>query len=221
MLTLKKFFFKGDGAVQLPEDVRAALEVWRNKAAASTDELHFHVRYVIVDIVTSGMNSESDELLGISAVAVRQARILPQDALSLDLTAIGDDPAELDRQLMAFLKFVDKSPMACYHVPYVGGFLQKLFKARLGLDFQPQWVDLAWLLPSMFEDKAHSVMPLDHWIDALGLDAGSGRRDSMANVLLLARILQMLLVRASGKEIDTAAKLIDESRASNHLRRGY
>ncbi len=82
-------------------------------------------------------------------------------------------------------------------------------------------MDLAWLLPSLFEDKAHSVMPLDHWIEVLGLDGGSGRRESMDNVLLLARLFQMLLVRAAGKQVDTAASLIDESRASSFLRRAY
>ena len=64
-------------------------------------------------------------------------------------------------------------------------------------------------------------MPLDHWIEVLGLDGGSGRRESMDNVLLLARLFQMLLVRAAGKQVDTAASLIDESRASSFLRRAY
>ena len=221
MLGLKKFLFKGGNSAQLTDDVRAALEAWRASEAPPTDDLHFHVRYVIVDIVTTGMNAERDDLLGISAVAVRQYSILPEDAVSVDFTAVEDDPAAVDRQLMAFLRFVAKAPMVCYHIPYVGSFLQRVYKARLGLDFQPQWVDLAWLLPSMFEDKAHSVMPLDHWIEVLGLDGGSGRRESMDNVLLLARLFQMLLARAADKQIDTAARLIDESRASSFLRRAY
>jgi DNA polymerase-3 subunit epsilon len=64
-------------------------------------------------------------------------------------------------------------------------------------------------------------MPLDHWLDVFGLDAGAGRRDAMANTLLLARIFQMMMVRAVGKQIDTAAHLIDESRASSFLRRTH
>jgi hypothetical protein len=102
-----------------------------------------------------------------------------------------------------------------YHVPYVGGFLQRAFNERLGLDFQPQWVDMAWLMPAMFEEQGHTVMPLDHWLECFGLYGGEGRRDAMANTLLLGRIFQMLLVRAVGKQIDTAARLVDESRASS------
>ena len=102
MLGLKKFFKSGNPA-PLPADVLAALEGWRASEAPPTDDLHFHVRYVIVDIVTTGMNAEKDELLGISAVAVRQHSILPNDALSIDFAAAGDDPSAVDRQLMALL----------------------------------------------------------------------------------------------------------------------
>jgi DNA polymerase-3 subunit epsilon len=144
--------------------------------------------------------------------------------IDLETSADKDAPADeasLDRQLMAFLQFAGKAPLVTYHVSYVGGFLQRAFRERLGVDFQPQWIDLAWLLPAMFSDKGSSVMPLDHWIGVFGLDAGSGRRSAMENTLLLARIFQMLLVRASAKEIDTAARLIDESRASTFLRRTH
>jgi DNA polymerase-3 subunit epsilon len=73
----------------------------------------------------------------------------------------------------------------------------------------------------MFEEKGHTVMPLDFWIEAFGLNGGGARRDAMANTLLLARIFQMLLVRAVGKQVDTAQQLIDESRASSFLRRNH
>ena len=59
------------------------------------------------------------------------------------------------------------------------------------------------------------------WLECFGLDSGEGRRDAMANTLLLGRIFQMLLVRAVGKQIDTAARLVDESRASSFLRRTH
>lgn len=77
---------------------------------------------------------------------------------------------------------------------------------------------MAWLLPSLFDDKQQSLQPLDHWLESFGMVAG-GRRDSMANALVLAHLMQRLLVRATDKEIDTAAKLIEESKASSLLRR--
>lgn len=220
MLGLKKFLFKNASPAHLPEDIRAALEAWRAMPAPALDDVHFHIRYVVIDIASSGMNPDTDSLLGIAAATVRQSTILPDDAFFLDLET-SDDGTLLDQQLMALLQFAAHGPLVTYHVSYVGGFLQRIFKERLGVDFQPQWIDLAWLLPAMFADKSSSVMPLDQWIAIFGLDEGSSRRSAMENTLMLARVFQMLLVRATGKGIISAAQLIDESRASSFLRRTH
>lgn len=221
MLDLKKFLFKDGVPAHLTADVRAALDAWRAMPAPALDEVHFHTRYVVLEITSSGFKAESDELLSIAASSVRQSTILPDDAFFADLAGQGSDAAMLDRQLLAFLQFAGKCPLVTYNVPYVGGFLQRAYKERLGVDFQPQWVDLAWLLPAMFSDRGSSIMPLDHWIEVFGFDPGNGRRSAMDNTLMLARIFQMLLVRAVDKQIDTAARLIDESRASTFLRRTH
>lgn len=221
MLGLKKFLFRGGAPSHLPDDVRASLEGWRASAAPALGDPHFHTRYVVVDIVSSGLQPDSDQLLSIAASSVWQGAIQPGDTFYIDFSTLDGEGAAVDRELAAFLLFTAKAPLVTYHVPYVGGFLQRAFKERLGVDFQPQWVDLAWLLPSMFEEKGHTVMPLDHWIDVFGLDSGSARRDAMANTLLISRIFQMLLVRAVGKQIDTAKHLVDESRASSFLRRNH
>ena len=64
-------------------------------------------------------------------------------------------------------------------------------------------------------------MPLDDWLVAFGLDVGEGRRSPTANSLALARLLQMTIVRAHAKGVDTVDQLIDESKASSHLRRTH
>lgn len=225
MFGLKNLWFKAGMPEHLADDLRAAIEGWRKMKAPELDDEHFHVRYVVVDIVSSGLKPESDELLGIAAVGVRDAGIIqPDDAVYVDFSGLaGDDPA-IDRQLVAFLHYAAKAPLVTYHVPYVGGFLRQAYKERLGVDFQSRWVDLAWLLPSMFEEKSHSLQSLDHWLELFGLEGGGGqegRRDAMENTLLLARIFQMLLVRAKGKDITTAARLVDESQASSFLRRNH
>ncbi|UCV12910.1 hypothetical protein KI614_06795 [Dechloromonas denitrificans] len=231
MISLKKFLFKAGSLEHLPEDVRLSLEKWRASKPPELDEVHFHTRYIVIDIVTSGTKPESDRLLSIAATCVRQGVIVPEDSLFIDLASLEqhqaatdeglEQGAAVDRQLMAFLQFAAKAPLVTYHVSYVGGFLQQLFKERLGVDFQPQWVDMAWLLPAMFAEKSHSIMPLDQWLDAFGFASGVGRRDAMDNTLMLARLFQMLLVRAADKDIDTALRLVEESRASSFLRRTH
>lgn len=222
MLDLKKLLFGSASPAHLPDDVRAALDVWRETPAPALDEVHFHTRYVVIDIASSGFDPENDELLAIAATTVHNGCVLPNDAFYLDLAEIRDEAvATVDRKLAAFLLFLGKNPVVTYHVSHVGAFLQRAFKARLGVDFQPQWIDLAWLLPTLFEEKAHQPKPLDQWLELFALPLGNGRRDTMENTLLLARILQMLIVRAVGKQIDTAGQLIEESHASSFLRRTH
>lgn len=222
MFSIGKLFNKGRSAASLSEDVRTALAEWRAAQGPQLDDAHFHVRYVVLDIVSTGLSPESDQLLGVAATGVSQSgMILPDDAFYLDFSGKEDDPLAVDRQLTAFLRFMAKAPLVTYHVPYVGGFLERVYRERLEVDFKPQWVDLAWLLPSMFDEKSHQVQPLDQWLELFGLAGEGGRRDAMENTLLLARIFQMLLVRAKSKGIDTAAGLIAESQASTFLRRTH
>ena len=222
MFGLKKIFSRGNAATaDLPADIQQALADWRASAAPNLADGHYHTRYVVIDLSTSGFKPNEDNLLGINAIALTQGGcILPNDVISLDFTGQENESVTVDRQLMAFLQFTAKAPLVSYHWPFVGAFLQRAYKERLGLDFQPECIDLAWLLPSLFDDKAQSLQPLDHWLEAFGM-AAEGRRDSMANALVLARLMQRLLVRATDKEIDTAAKLVEESKASSLLRRTH
>ena len=54
MLGLKKFLFKGSSAAHLTEELRTALEAWRESPAPAMDDVHFHTRYVVLDIACSG-----------------------------------------------------------------------------------------------------------------------------------------------------------------------
>jgi DNA polymerase-3 subunit epsilon len=219
---LKKILSRGNSAnTDLPADLQQALAAWRAIPAPDLAEVHYHTRYIVVDLSTSGFKPQEDNLLGITAVALTKGgSILPDDVISLDFSDLEPGSDAVDRQLVAFLDFTAKCPLVSYPLALCRRILQRTFKERLGLNFQPECIDLAWLLPSLFEDKAQSIQPLDHWLEAFGMEA-EGRRDSMANALVLARFMQRLLVRATAKEIDTAAKLVEESKASSMLRRTH
>lgn len=220
MFGLKKILFGETTPDLLPDELQNALAQWREKPLPDFHSPHFHTRYIALDLVTSGSNPDTDRVLGIAAVSVYRNMISSDDAIYLDLSAL-DDEAALASSLVGFLNFVGKAPLVTYHEPFVGMFLQRLLKSKLGTTLPQQWVDLAWLLPSMFEEKSHAVMPLDFWVGALALDSTDERRDAMVNTLLLARIFQMLTIRAVAKGIDSAFKLLDESRASSFLRRTH
>lgn len=217
-----KFLFKkgSKAAASLPKDVRHTLEAWRADGGPGLDEPHFHTRYVVVDVATSGEYPGKGKLEGIAAIGMRGGVITPGDAFALDLAGSDADPAAVDRQLAAFLSFSAKAPLVTYHSVFVGSFLQRALQQRLGVDFRPDWVDLAWLLPSLFAEKWHTVVPLDRWLEMFGIHT-EGWRDTMENTLVLGRLFQMLLVRAIDKEILTAEKLVEESLATTFLRRTH
>lgn len=220
VLGLKRFLFGGgaQSPADLAPDVIAALAAWRASKAPAFDDPHFLTRYVVLDIAASGMRPDEDELLGITAVGLRAGAISPADAFAFE---IGEqvDAAAVDRSLAAFLNFAAKAPLVVFHSPFVAGFLQRIYKERLGVDFQPRWIDLAWLLPSMFPDHANKPVALDDWLEMFGIGSG-GRRDTMDNTLVLARLFQKLLARANDKGILDADKLVEESQAATSLRRG-
>ncbi len=219
MFGIKKFLF-GDGLNEnLPPDVKSAVSAWLAQETASLESSHFLTRYVVVDIASDGLDPASNSLTGIAATVVHQGIVSPEQSVYVDLTSA--DEAIQARQLAAFLRFIGKSPLVAYHVAYVSAFLQNLLKKRLGIAFAARWVDLAWLLPAMFDEISHKPMPLDDWLTAFGLDVGEGRRSPSENNLMLARLLQMLMVRAHAKGVDGVEALIGESKASSHLRRTH
>ncbi|MGB9493871.1 MAG: hypothetical protein WCA83_03585 [Azonexus sp.] len=217
---LKNFLFKGDArrSENLPLSVIQALASWRASPAPELDDPHFHMRYVVIDVATSGMRIDEDELLGISAVGVRGGSVLASDSFALDFSADDVKGGAVDSQLTAFLTYAAKAPLVAFHVPFVSGFLERTYKERLAVDFQPQWIDLAWLLPSFFKEKLATPRPLDEWLEIFAI-GGDQRRDTMENTLVLARLLQMVLVRANDQNILTAEKLVEQSKSTSFLRR--
>lgn len=219
MFGLKRLFSRDGSAPALSPAVQSALEAWRQRPEASRDDLHFHTRYVVVDVSVGGRDPESDPVLGIAAVTIHHGVVSGGDACFVDLSLTDQDA--IAEQLAGFLAFVDHDPLVIFNEVFVATALQRIFRAGLGERFEPDWIDLAWLLPAMFEERCDTVAPLDFWLDAFALESAGERRDPMANTLMVAKVFQQLLVRAVERNVDTAARLLEECRASRHLLRSF
>ena len=220
MLDLRKFLFRGDN---LPADLdpalARALERWRALQPPDLDQVHFHSRYVVVDVATAGLDSDQDALLGMAAVAVvRGGVLLPSEVLAVDFSGSPESSA-VDRQLVAFLEFVGKAPLVTYRVAAAESFLHRIFDEHLRLDFTPVWVDLAWLLPEFFGERVDSTLTRESWYTRFGIEAPPSH-EPMANALGLARLLQVLLPKAVERGADTARRLANSGHARRFFRPG-
>lgn len=202
--------------VALPDDLAAALAAWRESPAASMDDPHFRTRYVVVDVATSGLEAGRDELRSLAGVGLGQGVIDPDDAWVADLGEVGD-PFAVARSLLAFLRFCGKRPVVTFQAPFVQTFLEKAFADHLGLDYQPEWIDLAWILPDLFGEHAGDQVKLDTWLAAFSIVV-PGRQDALSDAVAVARLLQVCLPRARQRGIETPRKLIDTAKARRWLR---
>ncbi|MBK7898477.1 MAG: hypothetical protein KA603_13050 [Azonexus sp.] len=207
MFDLKKILFRGDSApLDLDAELRAFVETWRGAPVPDLEEVHYHCRYVVVDTVTAGSPDARDTLLGLAAVGVvRGGLVLPDDVLALDFTA-ERPPGEVERCLAAFLGFVGHGPLVVFGASPTQTLVQGLLRERLGVEFLPLWIDLALLLPQYCGAPPGGAARREDWLRSLGIDAPPGR-DAVANALGLARLLQVLLPRATEQGADTPRRL--------------
>lgn len=227
MLNLKEMIFGRAERMPLDGRLQAALDAWRDASAPDLDQPHYLTRYVVVDVATSGLDASRDRVIGLAALGISQPAggrgqggvILPEDAFAVDFTGTPDAEAMTDQQLLAFLRFVGRGPLVTYQAPFVGEFLGRLLVERLGVEWQPDWLDLAWLLPDLFKEKIDAMVSLDDWADAFGIEI-PGRHDALADCVAIAKLWQLALPRALERGADTAAKMIGIGKARRWLRPG-
>lgn len=215
MFNLKKLLFGGKAApTDLAADVQAVLKAWRAQKAPSLDEPHFHVRYVAIDLAVAGTGDE-EVLQGIAAAGLGRGGVMaPGDVLAFDTAADGE---ALDRQLTALLVFAAKAPLVAYRVPFVEGILRRVYEERLGVDFRPTWIDLAWLLPEFFPEVSATPVAREVWLEAFHVEAPPAR-DAVSRLVPLAKLLQVALARAGERGIDTPARLVEAAQSRRFLR---
>jgi DNA polymerase-3 subunit epsilon len=171
-------------------------------------------RWVVVDVETSGMDSASDALISIGAVAIVEDRIRPADSIELIVRQgsasahgnilvhgigahaqlNGTDPRQA---VQNFLEYVGAAPLLAFHAPFDRGFLARAVSVWGELPFDNPWLDLAELAPALVP-KAR-IKSLDEWLQHFGiplLTRHSAAADAFATALLTIRLLP--LARAQG-----------------------
>jgi len=222
-------------APRLTPDQRRRLDAWWGMDDPDLDSGHSLLRYVSVDVESTGLNVLSDQLIAIGAIAITDSRIafdagfyrvLRQERASSDENILvhgiggtsqteGGDPAE---GLLEFLEFAGSAPLVGFHTAFDESMIRKAIRRYLGDRFERQWLDLGWLAPAILPEYVKSFRSLDDWTEAFGV-LNIRRHDALADALATAQLFLVLQHRASERGMRSARDLLEAARSQEWLAR--
>lgn len=210
---------------------RAILSDYHAMAAPDGDAVLSAQRFVVVDVESTGLNVLSDRLIAIGAVVVTGGRVALGEAFEVVLRQAqpsnvdnilvhgidgttqtgGEPPADA---LLAFLRFVGKSPLVAYHAAFDRTLIDKTTQTHLGMIIGTPWIDLAYIAPALYPELAARCRALDDWTGRFGIDIPN-RHNALSDAFATA---QLLLVMLSRMQAHGDARLRDVSRLEKDQR---
>lgn len=211
----------------------------RLQALASPGALAEHTlrqqRWVVLDVETTGLNLNRDQVLSIGAVVIEDGAIdLGQQfertlqrsdlktgpsvlihGLGPSAIAAGSKPAEA---LLDLMHFIGDSPVLAFHAPFDQRMLSRALKDSLGYRLQHSFFDLAELAPMLCPQATLREAGLDDWTAWFGLHAHA-RHHASADALVTAELALILFSKARRQQIDSPLHL--EHRLSQWRRRQH
>jgi DNA polymerase III subunit epsilon len=180
-------------------------------------------RWVVLDLETSGLNPNRDQVLSIGAVAIEDGAIAlgrpfertlcrPEQktnasvlihGLGPSALAAGSDPAEA---LLELLEFIGDSPVLAFHAPFDQRMLERAVKDSLGLRLQLPFLDVAELAPMLNPDTVLREAGLDDWIARFGLEV-QARHHASADAQVTAELALILFSQARRQQLDSPLQL--------------
>ncbi|WP_443699754.1 3'-5' exonuclease [Pseudomonas sp.] len=190
-------------------------------------------RWVVLDLETSGLNLNRDQVLSIGAVVIEDGavdfsqmfeRTLQRAETKLNpavlihglgpsALAAGSDPVDA---LLDFMDFVGDSPLLAFHAPFDQHMLGRALKDSLGYRLAHSFLDVADIAPLLCPEAPIREAGLDDWINYFHLQVGE-RHHASADALATAELMLILLSRARQQHIDTPRAL--QARLSQWKRR--
>ena len=180
-------------------------------------------RWVVLDLETSGLNMNRDQVLSIGAVVIEDGAIdLGQQfectiqrvdhqvspavlihGLAPSAIAAGCEPVEA---LLDFMAFLGDSPVLAFHAPFDQHMLTRALKDSLGYRLLHPFLDVAEIAPMLCEQAHLRQAGLDDWTAHFGLHAEE-RHHASADALVTAELALILFSHARRQQIDSPACL--------------
>ncbi|WP_122553323.1 3'-5' exonuclease [Pseudomonas viridiflava] len=180
-------------------------------------------RWVVLDLETSGLNMNRDQVLSIGAVVIEDGAIdLGQQfertllrvdhkvspavlihGLAPSAIAAGSEPVEA---LLDFMEFLGDSPVLGFHAPFDQHMLSRALKDSLDYRLQHPFFDVAEIAPMLCEQANLRHAGLDDWTRFFGLHAEE-RHNASADALVTAELALILFSHARRQQIDSPVGL--------------
>ena len=209
----------------LSQEQSLALAAYRAQLAAAASTPLAALRFVVVDVETTGLHPYVDRLISIGAVEVDGCKVrldsgfevvFRQKQASANANILihgidgttqlaGLDPAVA---MLQFFDYAEQAPLVGFHAGFDRVMIDRAAKAALGCGTSNRWFDLAHLAPALLQvpDSA-APKSLDDWTEMFGI-TNQARHNALADALATAQLLQILLARATAAGIVTLADLL-------------
>jgi len=218
---------------QLAPEQQTRVEHYRHLAHADLKHPFRAMRFVVVDVETTGLRPFHDRLIAIGAlpvednlvrleacfeVVLRQPRPSANSNIlvhGIDGTTqvSGRDPVEA---LIDFLDYVRKDVLVGFHANFDRVMITRATREALGIELENHWLDLAVLTPELLPDRSRGASTLDDWTERLGIE-NPARHNAVADALVTAQLLQVTLAAARERRLASGADLVDIERAGRWL----
>lgn len=181
------------------------------------------LRWVVLDVETTGLDPFTDRLISIGAVEVLGDKIpldsgfeavlrQPQASARDNILVHGIGGTEQRSgmapaaALLDFLRYAGKAPLLGFHSDFDRIMIERAAREALGMVPDNPWLDLALLAPALLGKPGESLpQGLDGWTARAGID-NRFRHNALADALATAQLLQVVL---AGARADGARTLGD------------
>lgn len=219
--------------IALTHERQARVDAWRRLPPCALNRDAAALRWVVVDVESSGLNPFKDRLLSIGAVALRGGRVCLDDGF--DVVLRQDTPSapdnilvhgiggERQRQgeesasaLLRFLEYVGHDPLVAFHASFDRVLIERGLNTTLGVKPDWTWLDLAHLAPALFPGQQAQRESLDDWTALFRID-NADRHNALADALATAELFLALLSRARRQGIASGDALLEQARLQSAL----
>lgn len=181
------------------------------------------LRFVVVDLETSGLNTLKDKILSIGAVTIENSAIALGDQFSCTLRranhAVSESvlihqipPSEVaagirpEKALLGLMEYVGSSPLLAFHANFDQRMLVREMDDAFAYDLQHAFYDVAEIAPLLYPEHGMRKPGLDDWVKFFNLHVLQ-RHNASADALVTAELMLILLKRAAVQGIHTLAEL--------------